>query len=98
MRTAFDYPGFQRMIADIEAKKVNMVLTKDLSRSGRDYILTGHYMERYFPEHRVRCISLPDGLSFCRKRCPKSLAQQQKGGPGHMAGALFLRPGVPSNP
>ena len=39
-----------------------MVITKDLSRLGRDYILTGHYMERYFPEHRVRYISLLDGI------------------------------------
>ena len=60
--TNFDRPGFQRMIADIEAKKVNMVITKDLSRLGRDYIMTGHYMERYFPEHRVRYISLLDGI------------------------------------
>ena len=60
--TNFDRPAFQRMIADIEAKKVNMVITKDLSRLGRDYILTGHYMERYFPEHRVRYISLLDGI------------------------------------
>ena len=60
--TNFDRPAFQRMIADIEARKVNMVITKDLSRLGRDYILTGHYMERYFPEHRVRYISLLDGI------------------------------------
>ena len=60
--TSFDRPNFQRMIADIEARKVNMVITKDLSRLGRDYIMTGHYMERYFPEHRVRYISLLDGL------------------------------------
>lgn len=39
-----------------------MVITKDLSRLGRDYIMTGHYMERYFPEHRVRYISLLDGI------------------------------------
>jgi len=50
------------MIGDIEAKKVNMVITKDLSRLGRDYIMTGHYMERYFPEKRVRYISLLDGI------------------------------------
>ena len=50
------------MIGDIEARKVNMVITKDLSRLGRDYIMTGHYMERYFPEHRVRYISLLDGI------------------------------------
>ena len=60
--TNFDRPSFQRMIGDIEAKKVNMVITKDLSRLGRDYIMTGHYMERYFPEHRVRYISLLDGI------------------------------------
>ena len=60
--TNFDRPSFQRMIDDIETKKVNMVITKDLSRLGRDYIMTGHYMERYFPEHRVRYISLLDGI------------------------------------
>lgn len=60
--TNFDRPDFQRMITDIEAKKVNMVITKDLSRLGRDYIMTGHYMERYFPEKRVRYISLLDGI------------------------------------
>ena len=60
--TSFDRPGFQRMLRDIEAGKVNMVITKDLSRLGRDYIMTGHYMERYFPEKRVRYISLLDGV------------------------------------
>ena len=60
--TSFDRPGFNRMIRDIEDHKVNMVITKDLSRLGRDYIMTGHYMERYFPEHRVRYISLLDGI------------------------------------
>lgn len=60
--TTFDRPAFKRMIADIEDKKVNMVITKDLSRLGRDYIMTGHYMERYFPEKRVRYISLLDGI------------------------------------
>ena len=60
--TSFDRPAFQRMIGDIEDRKVNMVITKDLSRLGRDYIMTGHYMERYFPENRVRYISLLDGI------------------------------------
>lgn len=60
--TNFDRPAFMRMIADIESKKVNMVITKDLSRLGRDYIMTGHYMERYFPENQVRFISLLDGI------------------------------------
>ena len=60
--TSFDRPGFQQMLRDIEAGRVNMVITKDLSRLGRDYIMTGHYMERYFPEKRVRYISLLDGV------------------------------------
>lgn len=60
--TTFDRPAFNRMIRDIEAKQINMVITKDLSRLGRDYIMTGHYMERYFPEHKVRYISLLDGI------------------------------------
>lgn len=60
--TNFDRPAFQRMLADIEAGSVNLVITKDLSRLGRDYIGTGHYMERWFPEHRVRYISLLDGI------------------------------------
>ena len=60
--TRFDRPDFQRMIGDIEAGKVNMVITKDLSRLGRDYIMTGHYMEQYFPEKRVRYLSLLDGI------------------------------------
>lgn len=60
--TNFDRPDFKRMIADIEVGKVNLVVTKDMSRLGRDYIQTGHYMEKYFPEHRVRYISLLDGI------------------------------------
>lgn len=60
--TSFDRPAFNRMIRDIEDHKVNMVITKDLSRLGRDYIMTGHYLERYFPEHQVRYISLLDHI------------------------------------
>ena len=60
--TNFKRPGFQEMIAAIEAGEIDVVCVKDLSRLGRDYIMTGHYMERYFPEHRVRYISLLDGI------------------------------------
>ena len=54
--TNFDRPAFKRMINDIEANKINMVITKDLSRLGRDYIETGKYIEKYFPMHNVRYI------------------------------------------
>ncbi len=60
--TSFDRPDFQRLIADIKAKKVNMVLTKDMSRLGRDYIQTGFYLEKFFPMNGVRYISLLDGV------------------------------------
>lgn len=60
--TTFDRPDFNRMIADIEKKKINMVITKDLSRLGRDYIKTGYYIENYFPENNVRYVSILDGI------------------------------------
>jgi len=59
--TNFDRPAFKRLVADIEAGYVNMVISKDLSRLGRDYITAGEYTERYFPEHGVRYIAINDG-------------------------------------
>lgn len=60
--TNFDRPGFIRMIEDIEANKINMVITKDLSRLGRDYIQTGYYLEKYFPLKNVRYIAVNDNI------------------------------------
>ena len=60
--TNFNRPAFQRMIKDIEKGKINTVITKDLSRLGRDYIDTGRYVQRYFPENRIRYIALLDGI------------------------------------
>ena len=60
--TNFNRPGFQQMIADIESKKINMVVTKDLSRLGRDYIDTGYYIEKYFPSMNVRYIAVTDNV------------------------------------
>ena len=60
--TTFQRPSFQKMLKDIENNKINMVITKDLSRLGRDYIGTGHFLEKYFPEKHVRYISLLDGI------------------------------------
>lgn len=60
--TNFDRPDFQRLISDIENGRINCVITKDLSRLGRDYIMTGHYLERYFPQHNVRYIAVNDGI------------------------------------
>lgn len=60
--TSFDRPAFNKMIKDIENKRINMVITKDLSRLGRDYIMSGYYTEQYFPAHRVRYIALLDNI------------------------------------
>ena len=60
--TNFDRPDFNRLLNDIELGKVNMVITKDMSRLGRDYIGTGNLIERYFPEHNVRYIAITDNI------------------------------------
>ena len=52
--TNYNRPDFQRMLADIESGKINCVITKDLSRLGRNYLETGVFIEVYFPEHNVR--------------------------------------------
>ncbi|HGI4125711.1 TPA: recombinase family protein, partial [Streptococcus agalactiae] len=55
-------PSFQRLIRDIENKKVDIVITKDLSRLGRNYLQTGYYTENFFPKNNVRYIALNDGV------------------------------------
>lgn len=56
--TDFERPGFQRLIEDIKNKKINCVIVKDLSRLGKDHIMTGYYIESYFPENNIRFISI----------------------------------------
>lgn len=60
--TSFDRPAFNKMIDDIEQGKINMVITKDLSRLGRNYVQSGYYTETYFPEHDVRYIAILDNI------------------------------------
>ena len=56
--TNFDRPGFQKMLEDIKQKKINCVVVKDLSRFGRDHVMTGYYIETFFPENNIRFISI----------------------------------------
>ncbi len=65
--TNFNRPDFIRMKKDIESGKINLVITKDLSRLGRDYIDTGYYLEKYFPAKRVRYIAVNDGIDTFEK-------------------------------
>ena len=60
--TDFNRPSFLRMLEDIEHNKINIVITKDLSRLGRNYIQTGYYTEDYFPKHNVRYIAINDSF------------------------------------
>lgn len=60
--TNFNRPGFKKMIEDIENKKVNMVITKTLSRFGREYIETGWYIEKYFPNNLIRYVAVIDKI------------------------------------
>ena len=58
----FQRPGFQAMLADIEAGKVGTVIVKDMSRLGRNYLQVGMYTEMLFPQKGVRFIAINDGV------------------------------------
>ena len=60
--TDFQRPGFQAMLADIEAGKVGCVIVKDMSRLGRNYLQVGLYTEMLFPQKGVRFIAINDGV------------------------------------
>ncbi len=57
-----DRPDFQRMLKAAEAGMINLIITKDLSRLGRNYLETGKMIEDFFPRHGVRYIALNDGI------------------------------------
>ena len=58
----FQRPGFQSMLADIEAGLVGTVVVKDMSRLGRNYLQVGMYTEMIFPQKNVRFIAINDGV------------------------------------
>ena len=60
--TTFERPSFKRMIDDIEAGGITIVLCKDLSRLGRNNAMVAYYTEIFFIENRVRFIALNDGI------------------------------------
>lgn len=60
--TNYDRPAFQELIKDIRNGEVSTLITKDLSRLGRNYLETGTYIEVFFPNHNVRYIAVNDGV------------------------------------
>ena len=54
----FERPGFQAMLNHLSGGKVNMVITKDLSRLGRDMTESSYYAERFFPEHGIHYLGI----------------------------------------
>ena len=59
--TNFDRPAFQRMMDDVEAGKINCIVTKDLSRFGREHVMMDYYLEFVFPEKQIRYIAVAEG-------------------------------------
>lgn len=64
--TTFERLEFDRMMQDIRAGKINTVITRDLSRLGRNYVETGNYIERVFPFLDVRYIAITDDFDSAR--------------------------------
>lgn len=60
--TNFDRPDFQRLLGDVEQGKIDCIITKDLSRLGRDHILTGYYIENFFKDKGIRYIAINDNI------------------------------------
>ena len=56
--TNFERPAFRRMMEDVEAGKINCIITKDLSRFGREHVMMDYYPEFMFPEKQIRYIAV----------------------------------------
>ena len=64
---SFEREGLQAMLHEVEAGNVATVITKDLSRLGRNYLKTGELIEIIFPEYEVRYIAINDGVDTARE-------------------------------
>ena len=58
----FNRPGFQSLIAEVEAGKIGTIIVKDMSRFGRNYLQVGFYTEVMFPQKNVRFIAINNGI------------------------------------
>ena len=58
--TNFERPAFRRMMEDVEAGRINCIITKDLSRFGREHVMMDYYLEFMFPEKQIRYIAVAE--------------------------------------
>ena len=65
---SFDRPGVQRLLDDAKTGKINLIICKDLSRFGRNYIQVGQYTDYIFPMHNIRFIALADNVDTANSR------------------------------
>lgn len=85
--TNFNRPEFERMMQDVCSGKIQCIVVKDLSRFGRDYLETGHYLETIFPRMNVRFIAVTDNFDNSRKEDVESLAVPIK----NMVNSLYAK-------
>ena len=76
----YDRPGFQAMLAEIEAERVAVCITKDLSRLGRNSALTGLYTNFTFPQYGVRYIAINDNFDTIDPTAPITILRVSKTG------------------
>ena len=65
--TDFDRPAVQRLLSDAQSGKINLIICKDLSRFGRNYIEVGRYVDYIFPSYNIRFIALNDNVDTASK-------------------------------
>ena len=57
----FQRPAWKRLVKDITCNKLDIVVVKDFSRIGRNYIITGEYIEKFFPGYGIRLVAVAEG-------------------------------------
>ena len=65
--TDFDRPAVQRLLSDAQSGKINLIICKDLSRFGRNYIEVDRYVDYIFPSYNIRFIALNDNVDTASK-------------------------------
>lgn len=65
--TTFERPGVQQLFDDAKMGKINLILVKDLSRFGRNYIEVGQYVDYIFPSYNIRFIAVSDNIDTLEK-------------------------------